>query len=129
MRDSACACVCVRDTACACACACVRVRVCVCVRVRVRIKRPVTLKADSQVWCLVSRRTMNGWLDHNGPHTLTQALNPVRVHVCLALCHAGSLPGDLGRAGTAGQRMQRGGEMEETAPCNLAQSLLSVRLC
>ena len=72
---------------------------------------------------------MDGWTCHNGPHTLTQALNPVRVHVCLALCHAGSLPGDLGRAGTAGQRMQRGGEMEETAPCNLAQSLLSVRLC
>ena len=64
---------------------------------------------------------MDGWTCHNGPHTLTQALNPVRVHICLAPYHAaGSLRGDLGRVDTAGQRMQRGGEMEETAPCNLA---------
>ena len=68
---------------------------------------------------------MDGWTCHNGPHTLTQALNLVRVHVCLAPCHAGSLCGDLSRA----DKVQRGGETEETAPCNPAQSLLSVRLC
>ena len=61
------------------------------------------------------------------------------MHVCLAPCHAESPRGDLGRAGTAGQRMQREegnlkmGEMEETAPCNFARvqsparSLLQVR--